>query len=226
MPDSLKQGVITLIPKPQKDILYLDNWRPISLLNNDAKVFAHIFAKRLKHGLEDIIDEEQTGFIQGRHISNNIRLILDMVDYNEYISDNSLILFVDFHKAFGTIEHDFLFKPIDFFGFGKYFLKAVKTLYKGCASSVKLAQGTSNRFEIGRGIRQGCPFSPFLFLLATQLLALYLISQGYFQGITTMGKEFKLCQFADDTTIFLKDIHEVNKAVDFIDYFNLYQDYV
>ncbi len=111
-----------------------------------------------------------------------------------------------------TIEHDFLFKTIDFFGFGKYFLKAVKTLYKGCTSSVKLAQGTSNRFEIGRGIRQGCPFSPFLFLLATQLLALHL-KKGYFQGITTMGKEFKLCQFADDTTIFLKDIHEVNKAV-------------
>ncbi len=100
LPDSLKQGVITLIPKPQIYILYLDNWRPISILNNDAKIFAHIFAKRLKHGLEDIIDEAQTGFIQGRHISNNIRLILDMVDYNEYISDNSLILFVDFHKAF------------------------------------------------------------------------------------------------------------------------------
>ncbi len=137
-----------------------------------------------------------------------------------------IILFVDFHKAFDTIEHVFLFKPIDFFGFGKYFLKAVKTLYKGCTSSVKLAQGTSNRFEVGRGIRQGCPFSPFLFLLATQLLALYLTSQGYFQGITTMGKEFKLCHFADDTTIFLKDIHEVNKAVDCIDDFNLYQDYV
>ncbi len=191
MPDSLKQGVITLIPKPRKYILYLDNWRPISLLNNDAKVFAHIFAKRLKHGLEDIIDEEQTGFIQGRHISNNIRLILDMVDCNEYISDNSLILFVDFHKAFDTIEHDFLFKTIDFIGFGKYFLKAVKTLYKGCTSgctsSVKLAQGTSNRFEIRRGIRQCCPFSPFLFLLATQLLAFHL-KKGYFQGITSMGQ--------------------------------------
>ncbi len=143
-----------------------------------------------------------------------------MVDYNEYISDNSLILFVDFHKAFDTIEHVFLFKTIHFFGFGKYFLKAVKTLYKGCTSSVKLAQGTSNRFEIGRGIRQGCPFSPFLFLLATQILALHL-KKGYFQGITTMGKLFKLCQFADDTTIFLKDIHEVNKAVDCINDFSV-----
>ncbi len=47
-----------------------------------------------------------------------------------------IILFVDFHKASDTIEHDVLFKPIDFFGFGKYFFKVVKTLYKGCTSSI------------------------------------------------------------------------------------------
>jgi len=212
LPSSLKQGVITLIPKPNKDILYLENWRPISLLNNDAKLFALIFAKRLKKGLENIIDEEQTGFIQVRHISNNIRKILDMVDYNDYVLDDSFILFIDFHKAFDTIEHTFLFKAIDFFGFGNYFQKAIKTLYKGCNSSVKLARGTSGRFEIGRGIRQGCPISPFLFLLATQIMALH-IKTGHFQGIAAVGKTFKLCQFADDTALFLKDKNEIIKAV-------------
>ncbi len=60
---------------------------------------------------------------QGRHISNNIRLILDMwIIMNTY----QIILFVDFHKAFDTIETRSLFKPIDFFGFGKYFLKLLK----------------------------------------------------------------------------------------------------
>lgn len=88
-----------LISKPNKNTLNLENWRPISLLNNDVKLFALIFAKRLKRGLENIIDEEQTGFIHGRHISNNIRLILDMIDYNEYILDDSFIFFIDFHKS-------------------------------------------------------------------------------------------------------------------------------
>lgn len=59
LPASLRQDVITLIPKPNKNILYLENWRPISLLKNDAKLFALIFAKRLKQGLKSIIDREK-----------------------------------------------------------------------------------------------------------------------------------------------------------------------
>lgn len=82
LPHTLRQGLIKLIPKPKKDKLSIENWRPISLLNNDAKLFALIFAKRLKIGLADIIDDEQSGFMPERNIVNNIRLILDMIDYN------------------------------------------------------------------------------------------------------------------------------------------------
>lgn len=91
----------------------------------------------------------------GRNICNNVRLILDMIDYNEYILDDSFILFVDFYKAFDTISHQFMFKTIESFGFGSLFMKAVKTLYNGCNSSVKLAHSTTPRFDICRGIRQG-----------------------------------------------------------------------
>lgn len=169
LPATLKQGLITIIPKPNKDKLYIDNWRPITLLNNDAKLFALVFARRLKKGLEEIIEEEQSGFMTGRHISNNIRLILDMIDYNYYMPNDSFILFIDFYKAFDTVSHEFLFRCIKHFGFGEYFEKAVRTIYNGCNSSVKLSAGTSGRFEINRGIQQGSPLSPFLFLLDTQL---------------------------------------------------------
>ncbi len=66
------------------------------MINNDAKILAYIFADRLKKCLDYIIDECQSGFMKGRHISNNIRLILDLIDYNKFITDNSFILFVDF----------------------------------------------------------------------------------------------------------------------------------
>lgn len=112
LPPTLRQGLIKLIPKPKKDKLSIENWRPISLLNNDAKLFAMIFAKRLKIGLDDLIDEEQSGFMHGRNICNNIRLVLDMIDYNDLIVDNSFILFVDFYKAFDTISHKFMFKAM------------------------------------------------------------------------------------------------------------------
>lgn len=75
LPPTLCQGLITLIPKPKKDPLILDNWRPISLLNNDYKVFALILAKRMKSVLDAIINECQSGFMQNRLISNNICLV-------------------------------------------------------------------------------------------------------------------------------------------------------
>ncbi len=62
-----------------------------------------------------IIDEEQSVFLKGCYIGNNIRLILDFIDYRHFISDDSLILFIDFYKAFDTIEHYFMFKVIAFF---------------------------------------------------------------------------------------------------------------
>ncbi len=97
-----------------------------------------------------IIDEEQSGFLKGRYIGNNIRLI---IDYRHFISDDSLILFIDFYKAFDTIEHYFMFKVIAFFGFAMFFQKAIQTLYNGCNSSVQLTHGTCPRFNMGRGIR-------------------------------------------------------------------------
>lgn len=105
----MKQGVICLITKPKKDTLLLDNWRPISLLNNDYKLFALIFSKRFKLILNSIIDENQSGFMNNRHIFNNIRLVFDLIDYSDFIEDVSLILFLDFFKAFVTIEHPFTF---------------------------------------------------------------------------------------------------------------------
>lgn len=104
LPTTMKQGVITLIPKPGKNSKIIDNLRPITLLNNDYKLLTHIFANRLRVGIEDIVSDTQSGFIRGRSRHNNIRLILD---YNYLIEDKSLILFLDFFKAFDSIEHRF-----------------------------------------------------------------------------------------------------------------------
>ncbi len=93
---TMKQGLIVLIQKPNKDIFNLDNWRPISLLNIDYKILAAVYANRLKQCLEEVISETQSGFMKNRHISNNIRLILDLLDYSDLVSNDALILFLDF----------------------------------------------------------------------------------------------------------------------------------
>ncbi len=144
-----------------------------------------------------IIDEEQSGFLKGRYIGNNIRLILDLIDYRHFISDDGLILFIDFYTAFDTIEHYFMFKVIAFFGFAMFFQKAIQTRYNGCNSSVQLTHGTCPRFNMGRGIR---PISP-LVLLVVQVMA------------THIKKDIKLSQLADDATMFVKNSEEVESVI-------------
>ncbi len=137
--------------------------------------------------------------MKGRHISNNIRLILDLIDYNEFITDNSSILFfVDFFKAFDTIDHNFMMETLHFLGYGEYFKKAIQTLYNDCNSYIKLSHGTTSRFKINRGIPQGCPISPFLFLLVTQTMAIH-IKRDTFCGIKILEKELKCSQLVDDS---------------------------
>lgn len=157
-----------------RDASKIENWRPITLINNDAKLLAPMFTPRLKLCLDAIIDNCQSGFMKGKLIYNNIHLILDLVDYNYLINDNCLILFIDFYKAFDTVEHTFLFNTLDFFGFGSYFKRAIQTLYEGCNSSVKLPYGITPRFNIERGIKQGDPIAPFLFLLVMQTMTLHI----------------------------------------------------
>lgn len=99
LPPSLNQGLITLIPKSKKDLLFIVNWRPICLLNNDYKILACIFAERFKTVLDSIIDQTQSAFMKNRHISNDIRLVLDVLDYSPLISDQSYILFFGFLQS-------------------------------------------------------------------------------------------------------------------------------
>ena len=148
---SMKQGLISLIPKADKDPLYLDNWRPITLLNSDYKILAALYANRLKCCLEEIISVTQSAFMKGPHISNNIPLVLDILDYGELFDKESLILFLDFYKAFDTVEHWFIFEALQHFGFKENLRNIISTLHTNINSCVSLAHGTSPRFHINRG---------------------------------------------------------------------------
>lgn len=86
---------------------------------------------------------KQSGFMSQRHISNNIGLVRDILDCPEFINDESFILFLDFYKAFDSIEHNFIYKTLDKFGFGDFFCKTIRTLYTKGNRSIKLKSGTT-----------------------------------------------------------------------------------
>ncbi len=100
---------------------------PIPLLNSDYKLLACIYAEKLKPCLADVISNTQSRFIKCRHISNNISLLIDILDYSEIVNNESFILFVDFYKAFDTVEHVFMFEALSRFGFGRSFINMIYT---------------------------------------------------------------------------------------------------
>ena len=197
-----KQGIITLIPKPDKDLDQLSNWRPISLLNLDYKIATKAIANRIKKVLSKIIDHDQTGFIKGRYIGENVRLIAEIIQYLENNNKPGLLFFADFQKAFDSIDHSFIFDSLNKFNFGPDIIQWTKTFYNDIQSIIINNGHLSETFKIEKGVRQGCPLSSILFIICLQILSSYIKNNDNISGIKVDNIEIKQSLFADDATYF------------------------
>lgn len=198
-----RQGLITCLPKGDKPKQYLKNWRPITLLNVVYKLASGCIAERLKTVLSKLISNDQTGFISGRYIGENTRLIYDIMNYTEENNIPGLLLIIDFEKAFDTISWEFIKKVFDFFNFGESIKKWIAVFYNDISSAIIQSGHLSEFFQIYRGCRQGDPLSPYVFLLCAEILSLLLKKDKDVRGINIGDIEYRLSQFADDTTIIL-----------------------
>ena len=197
-------GVITCIPKGGKIRNDLKNWRPITLLNSIYKFFSGILAERIKKLLPKLIHLDQKGFINGRFIGENTRLIYDIINECETKNLKGLIILIDFEKAFDSISWDFISKSLKKFNFGDSIVNWVKSLQINSNSKILQNGYLSEEIVLGRGCRQGDPISPYLFVLAAEFLAESIRSNNNIKGITIQNREHKLSLYADDTTLFLK----------------------
>ena len=97
-------------------------------------------------------------------------LFFEVIDYVEEKDIPGLIFFSDFEKAFDSINHDYLFKSLKHFNFSEDFIKWIKLFYSNAKSCVTNNGFLSPFFSIQRGVRQGCPLSPYLFILCIEIL--------------------------------------------------------
>ena len=200
-----KQGVITCIPKEGKPKEYLKNWRPITLLNVDQKIASAAIANRIKKVIEKIISETQTGFIKGRYMGEVNRLILDMLEETEKENIPGIMLLIDFEKAFDSLEWIFIERALIFFGFGTSIIRWFKTLYCDISSCIINNGHLSDFFSIKRGVRQGDPLSPYLFIIAVELLSAALKNNPDIRGLQINNSSYLISQYADDSTLLLSD---------------------
>ena len=122
---SQKQAVITLIEKKGRDKRYIKNWRPISLLNVDAKIISKILATRLTKVISQLISSDQTAYVPGRFIGESVRLTSDVLEYMKTSELPGYLITIDIEKAFDSVDHTFLVAVLKKFGFGDDFIRSV-----------------------------------------------------------------------------------------------------
>lgn len=215
LPDSL----ITLILKPNKSPTNCTSYRPISLLNTDAKIIAKVLAKRLEPVLPMVINPDQNGFVKNRQEFHNVRRVLNLIHAREGTPDTA-ILSLDAEKAFDRVEWSYLFDVLSRLGFGNYFRKWIETLYTDPMAEVSTNHIISSPFKLTRGTRQGCPLSPMLFVLAMEPFAIAVRLHPSISGIKVSDTEHRIVMYADDTLLLLTDLsNSILNLINLIDTF-------
>ena len=202
---SQRQGLIKCIPKQGKSKLNLKNWRPITLLNVDYKIASSCIANRIKQSLVDIISPSQAGFVKGRYIGECTRIINDIIEKSEENNQSGILLMLDFEKAFDSIEWPFIEKSLRFFGFNDFIVNCFKSLYAHISASVENNGHLSTFFQVTRGVRQGDPLSPYIFIICIELLSAAIKYDPDVKGIILNNSEYLISQYADDSTLMLDD---------------------
>ena len=133
---SQRRGIIKLIPKKDAEPYFVKNWRPITLLNTDYKIAAKAIANRLQNVLPKLINNDQTGFLKGRFIGENIRLIDGLINHTVARNIPGLLMFLDFEKAFDSVEWSFIWKTLSAFNFGSSLINWIKLCYCSIESCV------------------------------------------------------------------------------------------
>uniref|UniRef100_A0A8C4WRH2 Reverse transcriptase domain-containing protein n=1 Tax=Eptatretus burgeri TaxID=7764 RepID=A0A8C4WRH2_EPTBU len=205
----LFDALLTLIPK-KGDMLRIENWRPISLLCTDYKIFSKALASRLAPYLSSLLKEDQCYCVPKRSIYDNISLVRDIIELCKESPKDLGLLLLDQEKAFDRVDHRYLFEVLERFGLGSTFISSIKILYNNIYSVLKINNELVAPLSINKGIRQGCPLSGLLYALSIEPLLVSVHCRLTGVSLSQLERPIKVLAYADDVCVFVQDINDVN----------------
>jgi retron-type reverse transcriptase len=205
--ESINMGHITLIPKvPTPESI--NDYRPITLLNCVLKIITKLLADRLQKVVLRIVHKNQYGFLKGRNIQDCLAWAFEFIHQCTASNQEIMLLKLDFAKAFDTIDHSAMLSIMKQMGFDRKWLKWIQLIFSSGKSAVLLNGVPSRQFFCKRGVRQGDPLSPLIFVLAADLLQ-SAINKAFREGLLKApftpdyGMDYPIVQYADDTLIIM-----------------------
>ena len=215
---SQRQAVVKLLEKKDRDKRLIKNWRPISLLNTDLKIFSKALAAKLKSVLPSLITSQQTAYVQNRYIGEGGRLISDILDLSDKLNVDGYLVAVDSH------DHEFLLVVLKKIDFGNSSIDWIKILLTNQESCVINGGSTTSYFKLEKGARQGDPISAYLFIIALEIIFAMIKSNPNIKGLNIFNYNYLYTAYADDTTFFLNDQKSIRELMKTFKLFSKFSD--
>ena len=202
----------------KNDKTLLENWRPISLPNTDYKILTKALTNRLKGVINSLVEAVQTGFIPERLIQTNISTVSlrDLIDYTEQRVEVGRWSFKIAKRPTADWKYLSSKRPWSFSGYRNPSSSKLKQSTKIPYSGSWVQRTVSRFFEVSRGVHQGCPLSPLLYVLGAEILARAMReskkkkkSKVYRPARTMPDQRFKMSQLADDTALGVESEEEI-----------------
>ena len=213
IPEDWKHGHIIKLPK-KGNLKECKNWRGITLLSIPGKVLNRILLERMKTAVDDRLRDEQAGFRKGRSCTDQIATLRIILEQSMEWQSSLYVTFVDFEKAFDSVDRNTLWKLLAHHGIPKKIINLIRKTYEPSSCQVVHNGSLTSSFNILTGVRQGCLLSPFLFLLAIDWVMKTALD-GHSRGVQwTLFSHLEDIDFADDVTLLSHRQNDMqNKAV-------------
>jgi len=185
----------------------LNDFRPISLVGSLYKILAKLLANRLRQMIGSVISETQFAFVKNRQILDGILIANEVVDEARRSKKELMMFKVDFEKAYDSVDLGYLDSVMGKMCFPNFWREWIKECVTTATASVLVNGSPTDEFVLGRGLRQGDPLSPFMFLLAAEgldVMMKVMVESKLFRGYKVGGSDSMILshlQFADDTLL-------------------------
>ncbi|GJY50398.1 RNA-directed DNA polymerase, eukaryota [Tanacetum coccineum] len=203
---------IALIPKVP-DAKYVTDYRPISLIGSVYKVITKVLANRLATVVSDLVSDTQSAFVANRQILDGPFILNEVLTWCKRKRKQAMIFKVYFAKAYDSVRWDYLMEVLQAFGFGPNWCKWVWGTLSSAMASVLINGSPSKEFAFYRGLKQGDPLAPFLFILVMESLHLSFtrtVNEGLFTGLQLNESMTLSHHFYADDVVFIGEWSDSN----------------